>query len=276
MLEFSRRIPLVGDEIEVVLYDVDPELAEVLVGELKDEGERLQKIFNAFDPESELSRLNRKRKMRVSEHLLKVIKLALRYCELSDGTHDISLGRQFMQRKQGVKITPLKCTFRDITIDGDTITLRSPDAQIDLGSVAKGYIGDMLAIKLKEAGVLDAFLDLRGDIIFYGDHEELVEIEHPREENKTLWKMQLKNAAVATSGDYRQFDGSFDQSHIIGKNNIISATVIADTLAEADAAATCLMVMGEGKRTQLSNIKYLTMDEGTHIIRSEGFPDETP
>jgi FAD:protein FMN transferase len=261
MLEISRKLPLLGGEIEIVLYDIEPQIAEVLIDEAFREGIKLQKVFNAYDPDSELSRLNKKRKLKVSKHMKNVITLSLKYCDLTNGAYDISLGKQFMQRKKGAKVAPVRCSYRDIVIKDNQITLRHPDVLIDLGSVAKGYIGDMLADYLKRAGVESAFLDLRGDLITFGEYPEEVRVQHPREKDTIMKTFILPNAAVATSGDYRQYTGTFETSHIINKRDIISATVVADTLALADCLATCLMVVGMDGLERFKEIQYMVIDE---------------
>ena len=64
-------------------------------------GLRLQKIFNFYDSESELSILNAKRRLEVSDDLLKVIKKAIKFSLLTNGRYDISLGKNMLERKTG-------------------------------------------------------------------------------------------------------------------------------------------------------------------------------
>ena len=53
--EFSDR--LFGDKIEITLYDIEPQLAKPIAEDAYREALRLQKIFNIYDDESELSLL---------------------------------------------------------------------------------------------------------------------------------------------------------------------------------------------------------------------------
>jgi len=50
--------------------------------------------------------------------------------------------------------------------------------------------------------------------------------------------------SVATSGDYRQYAGSYGTSHIVGSKDFVSATVACDSLMDADAAASCVFLLG--------------------------------
>jgi thiamine biosynthesis lipoprotein len=51
---------------------------------------------------------------------------------------------------------------------GDTVRLRDPDARLDLGGIAKGYIADRMADLLTERGVKSAIIDLGGNIVTVG------------------------------------------------------------------------------------------------------------
>jgi FAD:protein FMN transferase len=275
MDEISRKIPLLGGEIAIVLYDIDQSVSESIFEEIHDEGLRLQKIFNIFDAKSELSLLNKKRKMRVSKELLDLLNLCIPYCELTQGAYDISIGKQIMQRKQGKDIYPVSCSFKDIQIKNSIVELINNDVVIDLGSAAKGYIGDQLINKLNDIGIENVFLDLRGDIITSGNHFEKIEVQHPRNKGQAILAFMAKNKAIATSGDYSQNYGSLDNSHIIGTKDIISATVIADTLAEADILATCIMVCGTDNIMLFSDKNYFIIDKKLNRIISPGFKNET-
>jgi FAD:protein FMN transferase len=275
MPNISRKFNLCGGEIEIALYDVDESLANHVLEKVYDEGLRLQKIFNFFDSKSELSMLNRKRKMNVSKEMLEVLKMCLPYCEITSGKYDIAKGKQIKERKSGKEITNLKCSYKDILIEKNTITLNNDNLLIDLGSVAKGYIGDALANFLKEEGIESAYIDLRGDLIIFGKTKEKIAIQHPRQKNKTLFSFETANAAIATSGDYSQYYGDYEKSHIVGKKDIISATVIAETLAEADILATCIMVCGTESLNEFREKKFFAIDKYLNQLISEGFKNET-
>lgn len=127
------------------------------------------------------------------------------------------------------------------------------EALIDLGSVAKGYIGDKLAEFIKKKGVENGFLDLRGDMICFGTHIEQITIQHPREPEKNAGRFIIKNSSVATSGDYKQFVKDYDHSHIIEKKDLVSVTVVCKRLMEADILASVVFVLGKKE-----SIKYLS------------------
>jgi len=274
MREISKKIKLLGGEIEIILFDIDALISDDVFYDIEKEAIRLQKIFNFFDRNSELSKLNQRREAKASKELQKVIKLCLPYCKLTEGAFDITLGKQIIQRKKGERITKVSCSYKDIKIKKDIICLNHKDVLLDLGAAAKGFIGDMLAKELKKMGVKNAFIDLRGDLIMFGNHKERIVVQHPRKKEETIFEFTVKNKAVATSGDYSQYYGTFENSHILGSKDIISATVIADSLAIADILATCIFVSGTKKLNRFKDESYFVIDDKIKKHISEGFLNE--
>jgi thiamine biosynthesis lipoprotein len=267
------RKPLFGKEIEVVVYNVDKNVKKVL-NEMYSEALRLQKIFNFFDEESELSILNKKRKLKVSPELLYVLKNALKFSNFTKGKYDISFGKNILLRKQGKEIENLNCSYKDIITNGNEVILKNENVLIDLGSIAKGYITDKLAEFLILNGVKEFLIDSRGDIIFSGNNFHIIGVKHPRK-NENFLEIKLQNQAVATSGDYLQFDKTYEKSHILNSKEIISVTVISQSLEEADVLATALFVSEEKERNRLikknKNAKILLIDNELNYKMFNGF-----
>jgi thiamine biosynthesis lipoprotein len=116
-----------------------------------------------------------------------------------------------------------------------------------LGSIAKGYIADRLAEFFIKRGVISGLIDARGDIRVFGDREQIIEIQHPRNKEGSIGGIRVNDCGVATSGDYNQYDKNFEKSHIINQKDYISVTVIAPTLAEADVYASAVFVSPKEK-----------------------------
>lgn len=240
-MDSKRLFDMLGGKIEFVIYNSLNELTGEIFEELEKEALRLQKIFNFYDEESELSILNKKRKLKVSDEMLEVIKKALVYCKLTNGKYDISLGKAFLRRKSGKGDVETSCSYKDIIISGNVIELKNKDVIIDLGSIAKGYIGDKIIEKMKELGVESGLVDVRGEIRIFGNVSEKIGIKDPRG-GGNVDEFILKDKAVATSGDYNQFYASYDKSHIISNTDIASVSVISDNLMKADVLATAVFV----------------------------------
>ena len=125
---------------------------------------------------------------------------------------------------------------------------------IDLSGIGKGFAVDRVGERLRELGINDFIFELGGEVIT-GDGEWEVGIESPDPSGgATLRLVKLKNQALATSGNYRQFKPAPGglASHILDprtRKPIVrppsSVTVIAKDCATADAWATALFVLGE-------------------------------
>jgi FAD:protein FMN transferase len=252
--QYQEQKKLFGTYADFRLYDVDEIFAKDILERVYNEGLRLQKIFNYYDTNSELSKLNNKRNIKASEELIEVIKKALEMCELTEGEYDISMGMSIDKRKTGQKDIKMPSNYKAIIISGKNIVLGSPDIKIDLGSIAKGYIVDKMIKFLKEEGILSGLIDARGDIRIFGDTSHIFGIQHPRDKEQIIEKISLKNASVATSGDYNQYYGSYDKSHILNSKDLISVTVVADSLMEADLFATAFFVCREELKQRLIKI----------------------
>jgi len=247
---------LFGGRFEIILYDLDLKLKEKLEEEVYSLGLRLQNIFNFYDKTSELSILNSKDKLKVSDEFLNLLKKSLEVCELTNGVYDVSFGENIKLRKSGEKIKKLNYSYKDIKILGNLVSLPI-EMKLDFGSCAKGYIVDLMVKFLKDNGASEGFIDADGDMIVFGEKEYIIGITNPRNKSKNLCNIKLKNSSVATSGDYNQFYGEHDNSHIINQKDVVSVTVEAESLFLADIYSTALFVLDKREREELIKKKKL-------------------
>lgn len=210
-----------------------------------------QSIFNFFDPTSELSQLNTNRSATVSDELLDIIQQWIAMWELTEWAYDISLWKYILERKSGQPVSEQLCLYKDIIVDWNKVTIRHPDAMIDLGSIAKWYITDCIVQACINQWLESGLIDARWDIIAFGTYSERLWIQHPRDQEWEIWTFLLYQQAVATSGDYHQFDTEFTQSHILHQWNDSSITVVAKTLTQADIIATALFVSDDKVREKI-------------------------
>lgn len=145
-----------------------------------------------------------------------------------------------------------------------TIKFKIPGMKIDLGAVAAGYAVDCAVKCLKEKGVKSCLINAGGEIYCLGNRQPLkawkVAIQNPRKNNFSGY-LELKDKAVATSGDYEQFflKGGKRYSHIMNPktgypcdSGIISVTVIAPDCLTADFLSTAVFVLGKDKGSVLA------------------------
>lgn len=134
-----------------------------------------------------------------------------------------------------------------------TITKLHSEAKLDFGGIAKGYAVDK-ALELCN-GKKEAIVNIGGNIATFGN-DKRIGITHPRDTATLFGVIALKDAAIATSGDYQRYYIFNDTryNHIIAKdgyptginnNDIISASVIGKSALMCDALSTSVMIMGE-------------------------------
>ena len=158
-----------------------------------------------------------------------------------------------------------------LSVQGNRLVKSDPRVRIDFNSIAKGYVVDMAARALENMGIKEYLVDIGGEVRCQGRNPKggawRVGIETPYDGNNTPGEsiqqvISLTDCAMATSGNYRRFyldEQGNKVAHTIdprtGKSavtDLLSATVIAPTCAEADAYGTMFMAMGTQRAIELA------------------------
>ena len=146
--------------------------------------------------------------------------------------------------------------YQSIQLTGDTVTVPG-ECQIDLGAVAKGYIGDLVADMLRERGITSVLLNLGGNVQAVGAKPDgspwRIGVRDPLADGN-LGVLEITDQAVVTSGGYERYFTDADGSvywHILdpqtgypARNGLISVTVVSSEGKKSDALSTALFVMG--------------------------------
>jgi thiamine biosynthesis lipoprotein len=133
-----------------------------------------------------------------------------------------------------------------------------PDVSVDLSGIAKGCAVDAIASHLESLRIRDWLVSVAGELRARGNSQQgrpwHVGIEKPLDEGRTIEHViELKDAALSTSGDYRNFfiAGGRRYGHVIDPRvgrpvatGVASVSVVARSSMVADALATALMVLG--------------------------------
>jgi thiamine biosynthesis lipoprotein len=168
---------------------------------------------------------------------------------------------------------------------------------LDLSGSAPGFAADLISQHLRERGFPDHLVEVGGEVLVHGlapgGRPWRVGIEQPvdgAEQGELLnVAIEVRDAAVATSGDYRKFRISADGrrlSHEIDPrtgrpitNFLASVTVIAPACGLGDALATACMILGPEEALALAERlpdveAYLLLREasGFRALRTSGFP----
>ncbi len=263
-----------------------------------------EKLFSASIEGSDIWNINhaKGRPVTVSDDTVRLLREALRYCELSKGQVDLTVLPLSELWHFGSEDTPRvpdqtaitdalsHVDYRAAAIDGNTVTLADPDAAIDLGFIAKGYIADRLKEYLLSQGIESACINLGGNLVAIGNKPDgapyRIGIQKPfADEGETVAVIDVTDASVVSSGIYERcfYEDGVLYHHLLdtatgypADNNIAGVTILAPSSTEADALSTTCYFLGidEGLALieSLDDTEVLFVTKDGELICSEGFP----
>jgi thiamine biosynthesis lipoprotein ApbE len=298
---------MMGTWAEITVYSQDVEAANRAIESALDTMTTVGNLMSPYNQDSEISEINRqtgKKSVRVSPPTFFVVQSALYYSEISDGAFDITISPLIRSwgffRKQG-RIPPQEeinqqralVNYKLIELDSEQrrIKLLKHGITLDLGGIAKGYAVDKAIEKLRSAKLENILVNLSGNMYAMGHSKDKeawhIGIRHPRQKGDLLGFLELREEAIATSGDYEKFfiHAGKRYSHIINPHtgypvsDIASVTIIAPTAMAADALSTAVFVLGAEKGLQLIEsedgvegiIVQIDDEEKLSFVMSEGF-----
>lgn len=228
--------------------------------------------MSIFDSTSLLSRINRNETDLLDRHILNNIEIARKIHAIAP-RYDITVkplveayGFAAKNREAKPNIDSLMefVGFEKFAIEGHRIVKSDARLQIDLNSIAKGYVVELVAKWLDREGCKNYIVEVGGEICSKGVNSRgvawRVGVDTPFDNNNRPGAYQQKvvnisGAALATSGNYRRFYYNAEGERISHTLNpqtgeshttsILSATVIAPRCAVADGLATAFMASDE-------------------------------
>ena len=240
---------------------------------------KIDSSLSTYNTQSIISKINRNdTTVKVDEYFSDVFNKSMEVSEKTKGVFDITVapiinayGFGFTKRERitDVLIDSLLryVGYKRVRLVDNKLVKDLPQVMLDFNAIAQGYTVDVLASFLESKGVGNYMVEVGGELRAKGtklnDSSWTVGIEQPTEsltEDASLFAViNIKDKSLATSGNYKKFyveDGK-KYTHIIdpftgypAKQNLLSATVIADDCITADAYATSFMVMGLEKSKQ--------------------------
>ncbi len=193
--------------------------------------------------------------------------------------------------------------FDKLLLNSDNkIIKKHPQIFLDFNALAKGYTIDLIGKLFDKHNISNYLIELGGEIIAKGNNPSsnkswIVAIDDPTQENITEERkyaatLELINAAMATSGNYRKFriDSITGERYVhtvnpktgyTKKSQILSASVIAPSCMEADAYATAFMAMElEQTKKLLKALKHIEAyilisdsENKTYVFATNGFKE---
>ncbi|MCR4963712.1 MAG: FAD:protein FMN transferase [Firmicutes bacterium] len=264
----------------VTLYEpADPQLLEeafrLIAGE--------EALLSPTVKGSDVWRINRAagRPVTVSPDTAALIDLGLEYSELSGGVFDITVGRLselwdfggggHVPGQEELPAALATVDYRNLSLAGPAATLNDPEARLDLGAIAKGYIADRVIGMLREKGVKCAVVDLGGNVVTLGQKPDgtawKIGVQQPFEQRSRLIGMIQAEGGLSlvTSGIYeRNFERDGVLYHHVldprtgfpADTGVIGVTVVSRSSARGDALSTICLLLGQ--------------EDGSRLLESDG------
>ena len=274
-----------------VTYQYNEDLKPLLEAKMKE----VDQTLSMFNEASVISKVNNNQQVELTDMFVQVFELAQQISEDTQGAFDITVAPLVNAWGFGFKegVMPDEHTidslrsiigYQKISMEKGRIVKKDPRIMLDCSAIAKGYGTDMVAQVLAEKGVKNYLVEIGGEVVTCGISEKRLPwkigvtkpTDDPLQEGGELQTvLNITDKAMATSGNYRNFyyKGGKKYAHTINpktghpvQHNILSATVLCDRCARADAYATAFMVMGlEGAKKVLDRnpdlMAYLIYDD---------------
>lgn len=262
---------LMGTMWSITLVGGDAERARAAGEQALDEVARLEAELSEWQPDSEISRVNRAAgiaPVAIGPALMTCLRASLEVARWSEGAFDISWAAlrgvwDFSASSSHVPPSPARVkallplwNHRNIVLDEKkgTAFLRRRGMQIGLGGVAKGYALDRAGELLQAAGFRDFLIYAGGQVLVHGrrgDRAWRVGIQHPREARHFAF-VEIEEGSLATSGDYehaytyegRHYHHILDPKTGFPSDKTLSVTLVAKSALWADAVDTAVFIMG--------------------------------
>ena len=302
-MPFSETRTVMGTTVTIKVIDTNETHALESIDRAFNEIYHVDELMSSYKNDSELTILNTQGHLDDADpDFVYVLERSKYYSEISDGAFDVTIkpildlwsskyspgGTYMPPTPDEINETLQLVDYSGITIEEgieDSISLR-PNMSVILGGIAKGYSVDMAIESLILDGITNGFVNAGGDGRFIGLNEQGVPwnigLQNPDKSEEAVTRMAISDMAVATSGNYeRYFSDAAKVSHIsdprtgYSSQELISATVIANTAIDADALATAVFVLGENDGIEmiegLDGVECLIITDDKRIIRSSGF-----
>ncbi|PIU79237.1 MAG: hypothetical protein COS72_01070 [Candidatus Moranbacteria bacterium CG06_land_8_20_14_3_00_43_56] len=268
-----------GTEVEtiiVVASKKEQARARVDIRKIKNLFRKKQRVFCRFNPESELSRLNKNLGVwqEASPDILYLAKRALFYHQESGGIYDPRVidvldnigykSAETKAKKTELKSERFKKLPADLRIEQNKIFF---SRRMDFTGIAKGYIIDQAAEFLRKRSWKNFFINVNGDAYAAGRNKKGEKWKLPVEgatDKETA--VYISNEGVATSGVIKKqwkHKGK-NVHHLINPKNtgkfsfeIRSVLVIHKKTEWADGRAKVLVLMGKKKGLAFAKKKKL-------------------
>lgn len=264
-VRLERSLDAMGSTYTIVAYGENRGRMEAAFELAFEEVRRLDRMLSNYRPDSELSQVNRwaaDGPVPVSDELFGLLQACVEYSRRSEGAFDITVGRLMktwgfyrgsgrMPHRAEMRGALAQVGYRHLVLDASTRTVRFAvrGLEIDPGGIGKGYAVDRMATILKQNGVSSAFLSAGGSSLYAigappGEPKGWrVDIKHPKDRERAVATVHLKDESMSTSGNYEKFFWAngrlyshiFDPRTGMPAEGVLSASVVAPRTLDSEA-----------------------------------------
>ncbi|MBO4825775.1 MAG: FAD:protein FMN transferase [Prevotella sp.] len=271
-MPYQHDTGMVFGTVYSATYQCDKNLKDQIEAELK----KIDAEFSMFNDSSTVARINRGENPALSDMFVEVYQLANSISEATEGAFDITVAplvnawgfgfkHEQMPTKQTIDSLRQIIGYQKLQLEKrggkQFLKKQQPGMMLDFSAIAKGFGVDAVARLLRSRDVKNYMVEIGGEVVTSGINQQRlpwrIGVTKPTDDTLSQGEIQtvlnVTDHAMATSGNYRNFyyRGGKKYAHTIDpktgypvQHSILSATVLADRCATADAFATSFMVMG--------------------------------
>ena len=261
--------------VTITLYGEDK---QQYIDECFDLARYYENLFSNTVEESDISRINAAAGefVEVDPETIELLNAGLEYGEISNGRFDITVGKlsdlwHFSENDGEVPddsdISQVIANIDDaaVVIKDHTVALINPEAKLDLGGIAKGYIADRMRDHLKSEGITSGIINLGGNVVVIGNKPDgsmyKVGIQKPfSDQNDVIAYVETDEKSVVTSGVYERYFYVDDTlyHHILdlstgypAETGLNSVTIISENSVDGDGLSTTCFLLGVAEGMKL-------------------------
>ena len=265
---------LMGTRVDILVYDGPDDIAshvEAAFELMQGHADELSE-WRSDSPVSKISQgAGTKTPLSVSEDVMHVLETGQEISRRSRGAFDMTWAAMMglwdfkadpfvipsaKARRERAKLVD----YRQLVLNKKTMSarLKQSKMRLGLGGIAKGYVVEKGIAFLEGKGVKHLIISAGGDLAARGTRGERnwrSGIQHPRKNTRLLGTVDVRNAAIVTSGDYERYrvlEGKryhhiLDPKTAMPVTHTQSCTVLAPNAMLADALSTAAFVLGPKK-----------------------------
>lgn len=267
---------IMGTIYKIEIYSDNKSKANQAFNQTFSEIRKCDLILSNYRTDSELTKVLDEaysHPVKISDYFFEVTERSLYFSKITDEMFDITIeplvnlwgfkNKDFHQPSD-LQVQTIKndIGYKNIILDkkNKTIFLKSSKIKLDFGGIGKGFAVGKAANILKKCGIKSGVIDAVSSQYYIGSPPKQkfwkVGIKNPRNPNKIIKYLYLKDMSLSTSGDYEQFfiKKGHRYSHTINpktgypiKEENISSTIIYSDATDSDALSSSVRLLDEQK-----------------------------